>query len=83
MDTEEFFAFSFPLKEEEATKSVSPLLVKDIALDYVVKQNDVRGDLCLVRDKHNNVVAVAYCDNNLKGHFYVEASASLPELIEE
>lgn len=83
MKTEEFFAFSFPLKGEEATKTISPLLVKDVAFDYVVKQNDVRGDLCLVRDHLNHVVAVAYCDNNMKGHFYVEASTSLPELIEE
>ena len=66
------FTFTFPLKGENITMSLTPFQVKDTAIAYVTKQNEVRGDLCLITDGHGALVAIAYCDDHMSAHFFTE-----------
>ena len=44
------FIFVFPLSGETITKVMNPLAVKDAAIKYLKTQNEVRGDICIVKD---------------------------------
>lgn len=50
------FIFVFPQSGETITKEMNPLAVKDAAVKYLKMQNEVRGDICIIKNAHEDVV---------------------------
>lgn len=63
------FIFVFPQSGETITKEMNPLAVKDAAIKYLKTQNEVRGDICIIKD---NVIAMGYVSDNMKISFFTE-----------
>lgn len=80
--TKENFTFKFPKGGECVTMLLSPFLVKDTAIAYVTKQNEARGDMCLITNTLDELVAIAYCDDHMTAHFFVEVrdAQAIPSL---
>ena len=66
------FIFVFPLSGETITKVMNPLAVKDAAIKYLKAQNEVRGDICIIKDSKDNVIAMGYVSDNMKISFFTE-----------
>ena len=66
------FIFVFPLSGETITKQMNPLAVKDAAIKYLKTQNEVRGDICIIKDSKENVIAMGYVSDNMKISFFTE-----------
>ena len=66
------FIFVFPLSGETITKQMNPLAVKDAAIKYLKTQNEVRGDICIIKDSKDNVIAMGYVSDNMKISFFTE-----------
>ena len=66
------FIFVFPLSGETITKVMNPLAVKDAAIKYLKTQNEVRGDICIIKDSKDNVIAMGYVSDNMKISFFTE-----------
>ena len=66
------FIFVFPLSGETITKEMNPLAVKDAAIKYLKTQNEVRGDICIIKDSKDNVIAMGYVSDNMKISFFTE-----------
>ena len=66
------FIFVFPLSGETITKVMNPLAVKDAAIKYLKNQNEVRGDICIIKDSKDNVIAMGYVSDNMKISFFTE-----------
>lgn len=66
------FIFVFPQSGETITKEMNPLAVKDAAVKYLKTQNDVRGDICIIKDAKENVVAMGYVNDMMKVSFFTE-----------
>ena len=64
------FIFVFPLSGETITKVMNPLAVKDAAIKYLKTQNEVRGDICIVKDAKENVIAMGYVSDSMKVSFF-------------
>ena len=64
------FIFVFPQSGETITKN--PLAVKDAAVKYLKTQNEVRGDICIIKNAHEDVVAMAYVSDMMKVSFFTE-----------
>ena len=60
------FIFVFPQSGETITKEMNPLAVKDAAIKYLKTQNEVRGDICIVKDAKENVIAMGYVSDSMK-----------------
>ncbi len=66
------FIFVFPQSGETITKEMNPLAVKDAAVKYLKIQNDVRGDICIIKDAKENVIAMGYVNDMMKVSFFTE-----------
>ena len=66
------FIFVFPQSGETITKKMNPLAVKDAAVKYLKMQNEVRGDICIIKNAHEDVVAMAYVSDMMKVSFFTE-----------
>lgn len=66
------FIFVFPQSGETITKEMNPLAVKDAAVKYLKTQNDVRGDICIIKDAKENVIAMGYVNDMMKVSFFTE-----------
>ena len=66
------FIFVFPQSGETITKEMNPLAVKDAAIKYLKTQNAVRGDICIIKDSKDNVIAMGYVSDNMKISFFTE-----------
>ena len=66
------FIFFFPQSGETITKDMNPLAVKDAAIKYLKTQNEVRGDICIIKDSKDNVIAMGYVSDNMKISFFTE-----------
>ena len=66
------FIFVFPQSGETITKEMNPLAVKDAAIKYLKTQNEVRGDICIIKDSKDNVIAMGYVSDNMKNSFFTE-----------
>lgn len=66
------FIFVFPQSGETITRVMNPLAVKDAVLKYLKVQNEVRGDICIIRNSLNEVVAMAYVSETMKISFFTE-----------
>ena len=66
------FIFVFPQSGETITKEINPLAVKDAAIKYLKTQNEVRGDICIIKDSKDNVIAMGYVSDNMKISFFTE-----------
>ena len=64
------FIFVFPLSGETITKVMNPLAVKDAGIKYLKTQNEVRGDICIIKDSKDNVIAMGYVSDNMKISFF-------------
>ncbi len=51
---------------------ISPFLVKELAIAYVTKQREARGNLCLITNGLDELVAIAHCDEHNNAHFFTE-----------
>ena len=69
------FIFVFPQSGETITKEMNPLAVKDAAVKYLKTQNEVRGDICIIKDSKDNVIAMGYVSDNMKISFFTEDEA--------
>ncbi len=65
------FYFVFPESGETITKKMNPLAVRSTAINYIVRQGIIRGDLCVIKDCKEDVVAVAVADER-KTRFFTE-----------
>ena len=66
------FIFVFPQSGETITKEMNPWAVKDAAIKYLKTQNEVRGDICIIKDSKDNVIAMGYVSDNMKISFFTE-----------
>ena len=66
------FIFVFPLSGVTIPKVMNPLAVKDAAIKYLKTQNEVRGDICIIKDSKDNVIAMGYVSDNMKISFFTE-----------
>ena len=66
------FIFVFPQSGETITSVMNPLAVKDAVVKYLKMQNEVRGDICIIRNSLNEVVAMAYVSEMMKISFFTE-----------
>lgn len=66
------FIFVFPQSGETITRVMNPLAVKDAAVKYLKMQNEVRGDICIIHNSLNEVVAMAYVSETMKISFFTE-----------
>ena len=66
------FIFVFPQSGETITKEMNHLAVKDAAIKYLKTQNEVRGDICIIKDSKDNVIAMGYVSDNMKISFFTE-----------
>lgn len=64
------FIFVFPQSGETVTAKMNPLAVKDAAVKYLKMQNDARGDICIIKNAHEDVVAMAYVSDMMKVSFF-------------
>ena len=67
----QLFYFVFPESGEKITKKMNPLEIKSAAINYLEKQGILRGDLCVIKDSKEEVVAVAYAEDH-KTRFFTE-----------
>lgn len=75
------FYFVFPESGETITKKMNPLEIKSAAINYLEKQGILRGDLCVIKDSKEEVIAVAYADEH-KTRFFTEDEGIDIETIE-
>lgn len=66
------FTFHFPMSGETITRELNLLAVKDATIKYLRKQSEVRGDLCLVSDDRDEIVAMAHINDNMCVKFFTE-----------
>lgn len=66
------FIFVFPQSGETITKEMNPLAVKDATIKYLKTQNEVRGDICIIKDSKEDVIAMGYVSDNMKISFFTE-----------
>lgn len=67
----QIFYFVFTESGETITKKMNPLEIKSAAINYLDRQGILRGDLCVIKDSKEEVVAVAYADEH-KTRFFTE-----------
>lgn len=54
------FIFEFPKTSTTIKAEVNPLCVKDMAIQYIDKQETAFGDICLIREGYSeDIVAIA------------------------
>ena len=66
------FIFVFPISGETIHKEMNPLAVKDAAVKFLERQNEVRGDICVIKNSLEQVIAMACVDELLHVSFFTE-----------
>lgn len=66
------FKFVFPMSGDTTTKNLNPLAIKETAIRYLKGQSEIRGDVCIIFNSHNEVVAMAYLNDNMEVSFFTE-----------
>lgn len=66
------FKFVFPIAGETIIKKLNPLAIKETAVSYLKKQSEIRGDVCIIFNSHDEVVAMAYINETMKVSFFTE-----------
>lgn len=66
------FTFHFPMSDETITRQMNLLAVKDATIEYLRKQSEVRGDICMVFSEQKELVAMAYINEDLQVSFFTE-----------
>lgn len=66
------FKFVFPMSGDTTTKNLNPLAIKETATRYLKGQSEIRGDVCIIFNSHNEVVAMAYLNDNMEVSFFTE-----------
>ena len=74
------FIFVFPQSGETITKEMNPLAVKDAAIKYLKTQNEVRGDICIVKDAKENVIAMGYVSDSMKVSFFTTEDETVNDI---
>lgn len=81
------FIFEFPKSRATINVETSPLCVKDLAIQYISKQESAFGDICLVKDYQGNVLAIACSakDDSSSVKFFTEDESinDIVSLVEE
>lgn len=78
------FIFEFPNAKATINVETSPLCVKDLAIQYLDKQNLVFGTLCLIRDGFSEEILAIACyasADNGKIKFFTE-DESINDIVE-
>ena len=68
------FIFQFPMSGETITRQMNLLAVKDATINYLRKQSEVRGNICMVFNGKEELVAMAYINERMKVSFFTEDS---------
>lgn len=76
----QLFYFVFPQSGETITKEMNPLAVKDAAVKYLKTQNEVRGDICIVKDAKENVIAMGYVSDMMKVYFFTDEDETVNDI---
>lgn len=80
------FIFEFPRANATIKVEVNPLCVRSMAIRYLKNQDSVFGDLCIIKDINENVLAIAChaqeCSSVVK-FFTEDESINDIKLIEE
>lgn len=76
----QLFYFVFPQSGETITKEMNPLAVKDAAVKYLKTQNEVRGDICIVKDAKENVIAMGYVSDMMKVSFFTDEDETVSDI---
>lgn len=66
------FTFRFPMTGETITRQMNLLAVKETTIAYLRKQYEVRGDICMVFNEQQEIVAMAYINEFNKVSFFTE-----------
>lgn len=66
------FRFIFPMSGDETTKNLNPLAIKETAIRYLKVQSEIRGDICIIKNSHKEVVAMAYLNDDMQVSFFTE-----------
>jgi len=66
------FIFVFPMSGDTTTKKLNPLAIKETAESYLKRQSEVRGDICIIKNSQEEVVAMAYLNFNMTVSFFTE-----------
>lgn len=66
----QLFYFVFPQSGETIAEEMNPLAVKDAAVKYLKTQNEVRGDICIIKDSRENVIAMGHVSDSMKVSFF-------------
>ena len=74
------FIFVFPQSGETITKEMNPLAVKDAAIKYLKTQNEVRGDICIVKDAKENVIAMGYVSDSMNVSFFTSEDDTVNDI---
>lgn len=76
------FYFVFPKSGETIPNKMNPLEIKSTAINYLDRQGILRGDLCVIKDSKEDVIAVACADEH-KTRFFTEDEGIEIDAIEE
>lgn len=68
----QIFRFVFPMAGETIEKKLNPLAIKETVVRYLERQNEIRGNICIVFDLHENVIAMAYISEDMRIAFFTE-----------
>lgn len=66
------FKFVFPVAGEAIVKKMNPLAIKETAVSYLKKQCEIRGDICIIFDSHDRVIAMAYINERMNVSFFTQ-----------
>lgn len=66
------FTFVFPMSGDTTTKKLNPLAIKETAIRYLKGQSEIRGDVCIIKNSHKEVVAMAYLNEDMSVSFFTE-----------
>lgn len=58
MEKQTFF-FEFPMTNATIKVSASPLYVKDLAITFLKRQDEVFGEMCVIKDSRQDTIAIA------------------------
>lgn len=80
------FIFEFPKANATINIEANPLCVKSMAIQYLKNQDAVFGDICLIKDVNENVLAIAcyaQADKNIVKFFTEDESINGIKPMEE
>lgn len=75
------FTFKFPITGEAITRTINPIDVKAVTTAYLKRQVEVRGEVCIVFNMQEEVVAMAYIDEHM--HVLFSTGDAVEEDIKE